>query len=556
MALQRALRRACFDVKHLARRNSGILCALAVIVLFVFFISGRSIGPIGGFRKDVVEKPLKEQLAESPTPLPGGTDPNTFFDDSKPGNYEPEEPEKATNDRGERGQPAYPKDDDERVQSQKAMSEYGFNTVISDGIRMDRTIPDIRPDECRHWNYPSDLPTTSVVIVFHNEGWSPLLRTVHTVVLRSPKHLLKQIVMVDDFSDKPHLGKKLEDYLLREFKDKVEVTLVRNKEREGLIRARTIGAQHATADVVLFLDAHCEVNVNWLPPLLAPIKNNRRVMTVPVIDGIDMNTWEYRSVYGSPDRLFRGIFEWGLLYKETEIPDEERADHAHLSQPFRYGNAVAASFLSRVLMLGTSTGIICPMNMLRVIKTWMDEYGDQYFIREPSAQKRTPGDISEQLALRERLQCKSFDWYMKNVAYDVVKSYPILPKNHVWGEAKNIATGKCLDTMGRAIPGTVGATPCHGYGGNQLVRLNTEGQMCQGEWCITTTGTSLKTGHCRKGSVDGQFRYDEITQQIIYKRGSTCLTADRQQGSSELMLKRCDKDNVYQKWVWREIFTD
>lgn len=28
-------------------------------------------------------------------------------------------------------------------------------------------------------------------------------------------------------------------------------------------------------------------------------------MTVPVIDGIDMHTWEYRSVYGSADKHFR-----------------------------------------------------------------------------------------------------------------------------------------------------------------------------------------------------------------------------------------------------------
>ena len=39
-----------------------------------------------------------------------------------------------------------------------------------------------------------------MVVCFHNEGWSALLRTVHSIIDRSPPQLLKQIVLVDDAS--------------------------------------------------------------------------------------------------------------------------------------------------------------------------------------------------------------------------------------------------------------------------------------------------------------------------------------------------------------------
>ncbi len=54
--------------------------------------------------------------------------------------------------------------------------------------------------------HESDLPDTSVVICFHNEAWSVLLRTVHSVIERTPEHILKEVILVDDFSDKGTLG--------------------------------------------------------------------------------------------------------------------------------------------------------------------------------------------------------------------------------------------------------------------------------------------------------------------------------------------------------------
>lgn len=143
---------------------------------------------------------------------------------------------------GEQGVPFVPSDDMKETMAQ-LLKENNYNLLASDLISLHRSLPDPRLDECKRLSYPEKLPTTSVIIIFHNEAWTTIFRTVWSVIDRSPAELIKEIILVDDVSTWEYLKRPLDDYI--ELLP-ARIKLIRTSKREGLIRARLIGAQQAT----------------------------------------------------------------------------------------------------------------------------------------------------------------------------------------------------------------------------------------------------------------------------------------------------------------------
>lgn len=239
---------------------------------------------------------------------------------------------------GENGKPVYVTKDEEEL-SRKIFEENKHNGLVSDKIARDRSIPDTRPLECRQRTYLVELPSVSVVIPFHNEILSTLTRTIHSVFTRSPPELLKEVILVNDHSDKDYCYEPLEEYI-REHFDLRMIRILVMPVRSGLMWARLAGARAASGDVIVFMDCHTEANVNWLPPLIEPIAENYRTCVCPFIDVINAKNYEYSGIKEGT----RGAFNWQFFYQFLPLrPGDQKSASDPFPTPVMMGCVFAIS---------------------------------------------------------------------------------------------------------------------------------------------------------------------------------------------------------------------
>ncbi|KAK3607871.1 hypothetical protein CHS0354_038301 [Potamilus streckersoni] len=151
---------------------------------------------------------------------------------------------------------------EEKNIAERLMKHYHINVYASDLIPLNRIVPDSRFINCSRIQYLEDLPSASVIIPFYDEWPSILLRTVYSVINRTPRHLLEEIILVDDGSTMGKLKSYLDDYIKSSFPAGL-IKLLRNPQRLGLIKARMEGWKISTGKVIIFFDSHMEVNVDW-----------------------------------------------------------------------------------------------------------------------------------------------------------------------------------------------------------------------------------------------------------------------------------------------------
>lgn len=155
---------------------------------------------------------------------------------------------------------------------------------------------------------------------------------------------------------------------------------------------------------------------------------------------------------------------------------------------------------------------------------------DYFLEQQQSAKKIDYGDISERIALRKKLKCKSFDWYLKNIYPELqlpnqtqISTNDNKPKYQPWHSRKRNYTNNYMIRLT-----------------NTTLCIAASGPKEKGFW---KRGSSIELAQCIR--VKNQMWYETDKFELILGQ-LLCLEAAL--GSKLPVINKCHEMNGDQEW--------
>ncbi|XP_037120543.1 polypeptide N-acetylgalactosaminyltransferase 15-like [Syngnathus acus] len=474
------------------------------------------------------------------------------------------------------------------------------------------SLPEARHPKCFGEQYSESLPSASVVICFHDEAWSTLLRTLHSVINTAPSAFLVELLLVDDLSTHDNLKTQLSEYVSH----LDGVRLIRSTKRLGVGGCRNLGASIASGAVLVFMDSHVECHNGWLEPLLERVAQDRTRVVSPIMDVIHWETFKYNATQWP----VWGVFDWNLDFSWESKPqlldgDSDLAVEPVLS-PALGGGVLALDrhffhkvgafdpgillwggeqieLSIRVWSCGGSMEVVpcsrvahldhrlprppsrfqdqeqLERNKIRTADTWMDTYRNIFYRRDTLAhfirQSERP-NITERQQLKMTLGCRDFHWYLTTIHPQL---YIPQDRPGFSGELYNVAVDGCIDHhpgQGAHV-GAMILAPCSGTG-RQHCDLNSDGEVRwgpAGALCMDAVGDQVVLSQCWQPISERlQWTFIKLSGQLLHRQSLLCVEAVKdgrgtpsdqvgaQTGAGDLVLRPCTRHPT-QQWHFEQL---
>lgn len=326
------------------------------------------------------------------------------------------------------------------------------------------------------------LAKVSVMLAAADEPIENIQRTLDRIFNNTPASLLADVVVVDDASAEPIAG-QLEAY--------PGVVVVRTDVRQGVAKARILGAERSAGDVLVFLDAHTAPQQGWLAPLLREVAVNPNRVAVPMMPPLIENSWTLDEST-LPSKV---MIDWSLHAEWYEDFSNEVAvlggssfmimrsfwDHlGGLDGSFEGWGGEQLEFSFRIWLCGGEIRLArdsvvahvyrdklpyevdphaVDRNYARVVDIWMDEYAARVYEQGLDRQEL---DLTSQRERRARLQCDPFSKWVDRFRSLLVLRHMIQPPSF---ELR--ALSGCLTAQSDHLT----ITPCRGVPEQKFTRL-------------------------------------------------------------------------------------